>query len=163
MDIRLNKSRIFLAMIMITLIAILVMAAEAKEQDSKFYSDYVGFCQATELMRQGDFDQAQTIMGNLLSKYESSFQIYYYYGVCLSEQNEYKEAAVYLLKAQKLRPALLGEQGYLYTYGKVLHELEDIEAEHYLQGSIKYGKNKEMSRTAQEMLNDMHTKNSDRG
>lgn len=159
MDMKLNRNLIFLGFILVVFVLIVWIAAEAKVQDTKFYTDYSSFSQATGLMRQGDFAQAQVILGSLLSEYDDSFQINYYYGVCLSEQGLYKEAARYLLSAQKIRPALLGEQGYLFSYGKVLYKLDDNDAGRYLRGSIKYGKNQEMIKTAQQMLKDIDSEN----
>lgn len=163
MDIKLNRNMIFVGFVLIAFILMAGMAVEAKEQNNKFYTDYNSFSQAVDFMRQGDFVQAQMIFGSLLSEYDDNFQICYYYGYCLSEQQKYKEAAIYLFKAQKMRPALLGEQGYTYSYGKVLYELGDDRAERYLLSSIKYGNNTKMSRTAEDMITNIHAKKSDRG
>lgn len=134
------RRNIFYTVLGLTLVVLIFTGKVATEQDREAYLQYQQFEQARQFVQEGKYDQAASLLKELMPDNPSSYQIPWYYGVCLGKTGHYKEAEGYLERAAKRSPQLYFTQSYLFFRGFVLLNMGNKgEARKFFEASIKYG------------------------
>ena len=130
----LNRNQIFYIFVAVALVAMLVIYVLAEKQNQSFWADYVASEQVVKLLAENQTEQAGEILDDLLPRHPESFQLNWYYGIYLADKQEYQQAQQHYERALELAPSLVGDDVFLWRYGKNLYYLGEMEkARSYLE------------------------------
>lgn len=155
------RNKIFLILVVVTVIITVAWWDLAGKREEFYIADYKKYVQATQLINQNRFAEAEPVLLNLSESYKDSYLIMWMYGLCLSENNKSAQGAFYMQRARDIRPALLMNSHYLVQYGEILYRLgENKRAERYLEESKKYSQDAELVKKRDTLLEKLKNRGS---
>ena len=124
---KLNRNQMFYLYIAVGLVVLLVIYGLAEKQNQGFWEDYVATEQVVKLLAENQTESAGEILDDLLPRHPESFQLNWYYGIYLADKQEYQQAQQHYERALELAPSLVGDDVFLWRYGKNLYYLGEME------------------------------------
>jgi Tfp pilus assembly protein PilF len=148
-----TRNYILLAFLVATIISLITAFSVAAEQDKAFSENYKLHQQASSLMSEGKYAQAQVLLTQLDQDSQDNYEVLFWLGICSGIAGDYTTGINYLQRAQEARPALVRKQIFLMGYGKLLYYHGDYaRAKLYLLESKKYNDSPEVTKEADECL-----------
>jgi tetratricopeptide (TPR) repeat protein len=153
------RNYIFMAILSLAIIIIIMASVVGGRQDRAYRDNYNRYQQASQLIKEQKYAQAQQILSHLDTDSQASYQVLYMQAFCAEKLGDLTAAAQLMQKARETRPAMLREQKYLVEYGIILYKSGDFEqAQLYLQESLKYSQDAATSQTARSYLAEIDKK-----
>ncbi|NLT20461.1 MAG: hypothetical protein GXY16_05630 [Syntrophomonadaceae bacterium] len=131
---KINRNRVFYIYIIVTLLTLIVIYAQAAQQNKGYWEDYLASEEVVKLLANNENQQAGVILKELLPRHPESYQINWYNAIYLANTGNHQEAQDYYKQALVLMPELINNNVFLWRYGENLYHLGQVElAMTYLQ------------------------------
>lgn len=151
------RNYIFIAVLVIIFISMMFEFSVAAKQDKNYRDNYILYQQATQLINEQQYTQAQDIIARLDQDSLNSYQVIYLQAICASNTGDLGSALDLIQKASEIRPALLMDQDFLLQYGIILYRSAQYEqAKLYFMESLKYSTNNEATQEADKYLTEIN-------
>ncbi len=153
-----TRNYIFIAILGLAMITFIVGYSLAVAQDKEYKDQYIRYQQATGMMMEGRFAEAQVIFTQLDQGFGDSYQVLYKLGICSGGTGDHIAAINYMHRAQATRPALVTDQEFLVKYGQFAFMQGDYGlAKAYLLESKKYNSSPEATKEAEGYLQEIES------
>lgn len=156
-----DKSRnlIFLCLIAIIVICLFIVNNIGNKQDKVFADEGNQYKYALQLLSQNKATEAEPLLKNLADKHPENYEVIWKYGTVQSQLKHFDQAQALFQKAQDENVTLVRDSVFLAQYGEVLYHLGDTEkAKVYLEESLKYNPNEQISKSVQTLLGSLESK-----
>lgn len=132
-----NRSRVFLGILLVSLVLIMMVSIIGSKQDQQFLLNTSRYKQGIQYVNSARYKEAITIFASLDPGFRNSPQVYYYTAFSYAAQKNYKQAAAYMYKAQEARPQFVTDANFLYEFGRDLYFINHYEdARRYLAKAL---------------------------
>lgn len=118
----LNRNNVFLTLIAVVIIGIIFGSTIGARQEQDYLRDFQDFKQVYAYLERGDMVKASSGLIRLAGKYPDNVPIQYMYAWTLGQKGEYKEAIAHYESVRSLRPFVLENEKFLFSFGEVLYK-----------------------------------------
>lgn len=111
---------IFYSLLVFTLIIVCFIGYKAHQQNSFYQQTQSQFYQAIEVSKQNNDQVALGMVKGIIPYYPDSYEVATIYAQMLFNNDKYAEAVKYMDKAEKIYPAIILNEKFLFEHSRVL-------------------------------------------
>lgn len=120
-----KRNLIFFTLIFISIANIVVLSILGAKQDARFIADNEVYQNATNMLNQGRYFEAEYALDNLIQTYPNDYMLQWNYAISLFSQGKIRAASQAYDNLRAQRPLIVNDQDYLVQHGQVLYALGD--------------------------------------